>query len=72
MRRRNGHTLRNHRPWFRTAWLEADCVIALNSLKFRGYDQAFPAPLCLMYWGESPDRLELLMTPLGERVSWGV
>ena len=63
--------VRTHRPWFRTAWLHADCVIALNSLKFRGYDQAFPAPLCLMYWGDRAGILELLASPLGERVHWG-
>jgi hypothetical protein len=64
--------VRTHRPWFRVAWLHSDCVIALNSLKFRGYDQAFPAPLCLMYWGSRASRLELLTSQLGERVHWGV
>jgi hypothetical protein len=64
--------VRTHRPWFRIAWLHSDCVIALNSLKFLGYDQAFPAPLCLMYWGAMADQLELLAYRLGERVHWGI
>lgn len=63
--------VRTHRPWFRIAWLHSNCVIALNSLKFRGYDQAFPAPLCLMYWGAWAPELEARASHLGERVHWG-
>lgn len=38
--------VRPHRKWWREWARQAD-VVYLNPIKFLGYDQAFPAPLCL-------------------------
>ncbi len=43
--------VRSHRKWWRAAAREASEVLYLNPIKFVGYDQAFPAPLCLFYFG---------------------
>lgn len=44
--------VRTHRAWFRRAMRSADVVIWLDGdFKFLGYDQNFPAPLCVLYWG---------------------
>jgi hypothetical protein len=40
--------VRPHRPWFRRAMRAAQSIVYLNPLKFEGYKQAFPAPLCLL------------------------
>lgn len=45
--------VRTHRAWFRDALCKADRVRWLDPVKFEGYDQAFPAPLCLLGWGLS-------------------
>lgn len=45
--------VRTHRPWFRRAAFEScDAVAWLPTIKFLGYKQSFPAPLCLLYWGD--------------------
>lgn len=43
--------VRTHRAWFRNALDSATRVQWLDPVKFVGYDQAFPAPLCLLRWG---------------------
>jgi hypothetical protein len=40
--------VRPHRSWFREAMRECSEIVYLNPIKFEGFDQAFPAPLCLM------------------------
>ena len=42
--------VRPHRKWWRAAVLDLK-VLYLDPLKFVGYTQAFPAPLCLLYTG---------------------
>lgn len=42
--------VRPHRKWWRAASMTAE-VCYLDPLKFHGYAQTFPAPLCVMYWG---------------------
>lgn len=45
--------VRTHRKWFRRAMVRSDAVVWLDaSFKFVGYEQAFPAPLCVLYRGE--------------------
>ncbi len=46
--------VRPHRKWWRTAWNDADARAWLDPLTFGGWDQSFPAPLCLWYWGARP------------------
>ncbi len=43
--------VRTHRAWFRAAMHSTRVVQWLDPVKFEGYDQAFPAPLCLLWWG---------------------
>lgn len=57
---------RHHRKWFRAALGYADCTIYLNPLKFHGYAQAFPAPLCLIGWNVDVDRFKEAFKDLGE------
>ena len=45
--------VRTHRKWFREALNACTDLELLNPLKFVGYEQAFPAPLCLMSFGGS-------------------
>lgn len=40
--------VRPHRKWFRQAMREATDIVYLDPLKFEGFAQAFPAPLCLL------------------------
>lgn len=44
--------VRTHRRWWREIIFEADAISWMDPLKFKGYLQAFPAPLCLVYWGK--------------------
>lgn len=44
--------VRTHRIWFRHAMQSCTAISYMDPLKFLGYAAAFPAPLCLMYWGE--------------------
>ncbi len=45
--------VRTHRRWFRKAMIRSNDVIWLDgSFKFVGYDQSFPAPLCILYRGD--------------------
>ena len=41
--------VRSNRPWWREAAREASAVLFLRPIKFIGYPQAFPGPLCLMF-----------------------
>lgn len=44
--------VRTHRVWFRRAMKHCTAITYLDPLCFRGFAQAFPAPLCLFYWGK--------------------
>jgi hypothetical protein len=56
--------VRSHRSWWRRAARFARVVVELDPVKFVGYDDAFPAPLCLMVWGSSPQEVhEALLEP---------
>lgn len=57
---------RGHRSWFRKACKSATCVCDLNPLKFVGFKQTFPAPLCMLYWGDNTNQFELAFEHLGE------
>lgn len=58
--------VRTHRAWFRAAVLDrADAVCWLNPVTFLGYDQSFPAPLVLVYWGPSAHMFKLLCEEAG-------
>lgn len=43
--------VRTHRKWFRPWWNGLSVRLALNPLKFVGWDSAYPAPLVLGYRG---------------------
>lgn len=57
---------RTSRKWFRAAAKSASAVAELNPLKFLHYKQAFPAPLCVMYWGQNPNLFAHAFESLGE------
>jgi len=42
--------VRTHRKWFREAMAETSAIIYLDPLTFEGYTQAFPAPLCILFF----------------------
>jgi hypothetical protein len=48
--------VRPHRVWWRRTAVKAAALSCLDPLCFRGYKQAFPAPLCLMYWGSRVEK----------------
>jgi hypothetical protein len=43
--------VRTNRVWWQETREVADAYIELGPVKFKGYDSAFPVPLCLMVWG---------------------
>lgn len=56
--------VRSHRSWWRRAARSAGVVVELDPVRFVGYDDAFPAPLCLMIWGSTPWEVhEALLEP---------
>lgn len=56
--------VRSHRSWWRRAAHAARAVVELDPVAFVGYDDVFPAPLCLMVWGSSPQEVhEALLEP---------
>ncbi len=50
--------VRTHRVWFRAAMLLATRICWMDPLTFIGYEQSFPAPLCLMYFGKRTQAFE--------------
>lgn len=60
--------LRTLRPWFQLDPWRRVCL--LRPVKFAGYAQAFPAPLCLLYNGQRPDAFDRAFSPLGCVGSW--
>ena len=56
--------VRPHRKWFRDLLLNRSGVeiVYLDPLKFRGYDQAFPAPLCLVLWCTDSEMIRRFLT----------
>lgn len=57
---------RAHRKWFRSAERSATKVCDLNPLTFEGYKSAFPAPLCVFYWGGAGSVFEQAFRKLGD------
>ena len=48
--------VRSHRKWWRKNVLfTSDAVCFLDPIKFEGFQQSFPAPLCLAYRGPDPE-----------------
>lgn len=63
--------VRCHRKWWRRDVLRAaNAVVFLNPLKFDGFAQTFPAPLCLAYKGpaQGVERLAPSFKRLGDTV----
>jgi len=53
--------VRPQRKWWRQAVLESACAIGwLDPVTFVGYDQSFPAPLVLVYWGPNSHTFKFL------------
>ena len=46
--------VRSHRAWWRSAMERADRVIFLPPVKFAGYDNSLPEPMCLMCLNWTP------------------
>jgi hypothetical protein len=61
--------VRSHRKWWRRAVLRAaDAIVFLDPLKFEGFAQSFPAPLCLAYKGPNTERVAPAFAKLGDTV----
>ncbi len=59
--------VRSHRKWWRRDVLAAsDAIVYLDPVKFEGFDQTFPAPLCLAYKGPNVDRVTDAFAHLGD------
>ena len=57
--------VRTHRKWWRYAAWHASEICYLDPLKFHGYEQTFPAPLCAMYNGGRSTSFRQAFAPLG-------
>jgi hypothetical protein len=57
---------RGNRKWFRAAKKKATKVLELDPLKFLGYASAFPAPLCIFYFGQAGAVFEQAFKHLGD------
>lgn len=57
--------VRPHRKWWREFERDCDALIWLDPVAFHGYDQKFPAPLCLAYRGVHTDDFEADFAHLG-------
>lgn len=57
--------VRPHRKWWRACVFEAEEICWLDPLKFVGYSSSFPAPLCVVYWGEARDVFREAFAGLG-------
>ena len=57
--------VRPHRKWWRAAARETSAIVYLDPVKFVGYSSAFPAPLCLFYFGSYPDLIHDAFEHLG-------
>lgn len=57
---------RGHRKWFRDAVASATSVIDLDPVAFLGHKSSFPAPLCMIYWGDSKALFEFSFEELGD------
>jgi len=63
--------VRTHRKWWRRDVMQAaDAIVYLDPIKFEGFAQTFPAPLCLAYKGPNSDRVPEAFASLGGTV-WG-
>jgi hypothetical protein len=61
--------VRSHRKWWRRDILRAaDAIVFLDPLKFEGFAQSFPAPLCLAYKGPNVERVTPAFAKLGDTV----
>lgn len=57
---------RGHRAWFRDAIATCTSIVDLDPLAFVGFKNTFPAPLVMLYWGESKSLFELAFEALGD------
>lgn len=57
---------RNHRRWFRKYAAQCRCMVWLNPIAFVGYEQKFPAPLCLLFTADEIEHVRLLFDHLGQ------
>lgn len=57
---------RGNRKWFRAAKKAATKVLDLNPVTFCGYAGAFPAPLCILYFGQAGAVFEQAFKHLGD------
>jgi hypothetical protein len=58
--------VRPHRRWFRQHAAVCQCMVWLDPLAFVGYEQKFPAPLCLLFLADELEHVRLLFSHLGE------
>lgn len=58
--------VRPHRRWFRQYAAVCQCMVWLNPIAFVGYDQKFPAALCLLFLADELEHVRLLFDHLGE------
>ena len=58
--------VRPHRKWWRAARRKCDAMVWCDPIAFVGYDQKFPAPLCMFYRGERACWFGQLFEHLGE------
>lgn len=49
---------RTNRKWFRAATRTCSSICELDPVTFEGFDQAFPAPLWMLYWGQLTNLFE--------------
>lgn len=57
--------VRSHRKWWRAARRASDVIAWLNPLAFVGFEQSFPAALCMLYRGRRRFDFHDLFDPLG-------
>lgn len=57
--------VRTHRRWWRKAWSSAQERAWLDPLTFGGFDQSFPAPLALWYWGQRAEKFRAVFRASG-------
>lgn len=63
--------LRSHRKWW-LQWAQTqDTIIALQGVKFHGYDAVFPAPVGLAYQGKDHEQVATAFADIGVATKWG-
>lgn len=65
--------VRSHRKWWRRDVLvAADAIAYLDPIRFEGFAQSFPAPLCVAYKGPHAYRMRRAFARLGDTVVKGL